>query len=282
MLAVWAERNVVLADEFRDGHVPARMQPLRVAKTAFAALPQTVNPYSYRGDSASQESPRVNWLRPEKREEGPQGFIGFALRARRSPAWQAAIARVPAESWKAYGEPHPQELREGAEVSFVPGGKPEHKDPRPLRYVGLRIRQRQEGWFEDGKAARHFAVVTHIEEWTAGRWIQWQREKAGTIEGVHDGIKKELGGGGLPCQYFGANAAWRRWTVIAHNGMTALQRLALPAELLAARPQRLRFLILNTPGGGVQPARKILLRMASSAEPIATWMEALVLRPVAV
>src|ERR1035441_1332964 len=38
MLAVWAERNVALADEFRDGNVPAMMAPLTVAKQAYAAL----------------------------------------------------------------------------------------------------------------------------------------------------------------------------------------------------------------------------------------------------
>ena len=36
MLALWAEMNVVLADEFRDGNVPAQQQPLRVARRAFA------------------------------------------------------------------------------------------------------------------------------------------------------------------------------------------------------------------------------------------------------
>jgi len=40
MLAVWAEMDVVLADEFRDGNVPAQMAPLTVAKAAFAALPK--------------------------------------------------------------------------------------------------------------------------------------------------------------------------------------------------------------------------------------------------
>jgi len=40
MLAVWAETNVILADEFRDGNVPAMMAPLNVAKAAFAALPR--------------------------------------------------------------------------------------------------------------------------------------------------------------------------------------------------------------------------------------------------
>ena len=55
MLAVWAEMDAVLADEFRDGNVPAQMAPLTVAKAAFAALPSTVTSYYYRGDSACHE-----------------------------------------------------------------------------------------------------------------------------------------------------------------------------------------------------------------------------------
>jgi hypothetical protein len=48
--------NVVLADEFRDGNVPAMMAPLTVAKQAYAALPETVTEYYYRGDSVVQTS----------------------------------------------------------------------------------------------------------------------------------------------------------------------------------------------------------------------------------
>jgi hypothetical protein len=41
--AVWAETGLVRADQFRDGHVPAQMEPLEVARRAFAALPSTVH-----------------------------------------------------------------------------------------------------------------------------------------------------------------------------------------------------------------------------------------------
>ena len=54
---------MVLADQFRDGNVPAMMEPLRVAKAAFAALPGTLKTYCYRGDSACHESGLVNRLR---------------------------------------------------------------------------------------------------------------------------------------------------------------------------------------------------------------------------
>src|SRR5882757_4482640 len=97
MLAVWAEMNLVLADEFRDGNVPAACQGLAVAKAAYAALPSTVKESYYRGDSACHERGLADWLRNEKREDGPQGFIGFAISARMSPALRSAAKAVAAE-----------------------------------------------------------------------------------------------------------------------------------------------------------------------------------------
>ncbi len=275
MLAVWAELNVVLADEFRDGNVPADMAPLTVAKQAFAALPETVEAYYYRGDSACHESRLLNWLRDEERADGPRGAIGFAVSARMSEALRKAIGKVPEEDWEAYGKEHPLEIRECAEVAFVPGEKVERKGLFPLRYVAIRIRQRQGELFSDGSKVRHFAVVTNIWEWEATRLIEWHREKAGTIEAIHDVLKNELGAGVMPSKYFGANAAWLRLAVISHNVMTALQRLGLPAEMLTARPKRLRFLIFNTPGRIVHHARRAVLRVATTGERLAQWLDAL-------
>jgi hypothetical protein len=275
MLAVWAEMNVVLADEFRDGNVPAMMDPLTVAKQAFAALPETVGTYYYRGDSACHESDLIKWLRDEERAEGPKGLIGFAISARLSEALHKAVEQVPEPTWEPYGKSHPEEIRECAEVSFVPGEKSEHKDTQPLRYIAIRIRQRQGNLFADGGKVKHFAVVTNLWDWKASRLIEWHREKAGTIEGVHDVVKNELAAGVMPSKYFGTNAAWLRLAVITHNVMTALKRLALPAELLTARPKRLRFLIFNTPGRVVHHARRVVLRLATTVARLAEWLEAL-------
>jgi DDE family transposase len=281
MLVVWAEMDVVLADEFRDGNVPAMMAPLAGAKRAFAALPETVETFYYRGDSASHERELMQWLRDEKRADGPPGFIGFAISARMSEALHQAILRVPEENWEAYGEAHAKEIRECAEVEFVPGEKSEHKDTQPLRYVAIGIRQRQEERFADGSKVKHFALVSNLWEWKPARLIQWHREKAGTVEGVHDVVKNELAGGVMPSKYFGANAVWLRLVVITHNVLTALKRLALPAELLRARPKQLRFLIFNTAGRLVQHARETVLRLAALGVRIARWREAMQLLAVA-
>ncbi len=169
MLAVWAEMDVVLADEFRDGNVPAMMAPLAVAKRAFAALPETVTSFYYRGDSASHEKELLTWLRDERRADGPQGPIGFAISARMSEALHRAILQIPEASWEAYGKADGKEIRECAEVDFVPGEKSEHKDTQPLRYVAIRIRPRQEEFFADGQRVKHFAVVSNLWEWKPER-----------------------------------------------------------------------------------------------------------------
>ncbi len=273
MLAVWAETNLVLADEFRDGNVPAQMGPLRVAQEAFAALPETVTTHYYRGDSACHENELIHWLNDSQRIGGPRGVIGFAVSARMSEGLSQAIAQVAKDAWEEYGKSHPLEIRECADVAYVPTETYEQKDLWPLRYVAIRIRERQGDLFEPG--GRHFAVLTNIWKWKASRLIEWHREKAGTIEAVHDVLKNELGAGVMPSKYFGTNAAWLRLAVIAHNVMTALQRLALPADLLNARPKRLRFLIFNTPGRVVHHARRAVLRLATTGERLGQWLEAL-------
>jgi hypothetical protein len=280
MLAVWAEMNVVLADEFRDGNVPAMMDPLAVAKRSFAALPETVTTYYFRGDSACHECNLVDWLGDENRADGPHGPIGFAISARMSVALHEAIEKLDESAWELYGKPHPEQIRECAEVAFVPGEKSEKKDTQPLRYLAIRIRDRQETLFADGSKVKHFAVVTNIDKWKPSRLIEWHREKAGTIEGVHDVLKNELAAGIMPTKYFGTNAAWLRLAVLTYNLLTALKRLALPAEYLTARPKRLRFLIFNTPGRLVHHARAILLRLAATAERLAELLQAFNLLPL--
>jgi len=63
MLALWAEMNAIVADEFRDGNVPALQEPLRVARRAFQSLPESATEYYFRGDSACYDKQLMNWLR---------------------------------------------------------------------------------------------------------------------------------------------------------------------------------------------------------------------------
>ena len=163
---------------------------------------------------------------------------------------------------------------------FVPNQPAEPKDSQPLRYIAIGLRQRQGGLFADGSSLRQFAVLSNIWDWEAVKLIEWHREKAGTIERAHDVMKNDLAVGVLPPKYFGANAAWLRLAVIAYNALTALKRLALPADLLTARPKRLRFLIFHTAGRLVHHARQLSLRLATAIEGLAMCLEAIRLLPL--
>src|SRR5438034_6178624 len=188
---------------------------------------------------------------------------------------EAICSTVEEKSWERLNSRDASVIRECAEVVFVSNHEAENKHSKPLRYVTIRMRSRQGELFGDGSSVKHFAIVTNIWDWKLEKLIDWHRQKAGTIEAIHDVIKNELGAGVMPCGRFGANGAWLRMAVITHNVLTALKRLALPPELLSARPKRLRFLIFNTAGRLVRHARQMVLRLAAQRERLAEWIEAL-------
>lgn len=64
-------------------------------------------------------------------------------------------------------------------------------------------------------------------------------------------------------QNFGNNAAWFRFSLLSHNVLLALKRLALPPELVDARPKRLRFEVLWQAARLLHHARGLLLRIST-------------------
>ena len=278
-VALWAEMNVVVADEFRDGNVPALWRPVTVAQRAFAALPDTVEEHYFRGDSACDEEALLTWLREEKRATGPQGRIGFVVSARMNPALRQEIVDTAPERWEVYEENASVE-KHCVQVEYFPEESAENRYREPLRYVAIRIRKKQGELFADGQECKYFAVVSNLWDWKPKRLLKWHREKAGSIESVHDVIKNELAGGVMPCGRFGANAAWFRLAVLTYNVLTAMKRLALPPDLLTARPKRLRFLIFCTAGRLVHHARQTILRLARSVNRFSNWGRGLRLLPL--
>jgi len=127
---------------------------------------------------------------------------------------------------------------------------------------------------------KYYAVVTNRWDHDAKRLLEWQREKAGTIEAAHEVLKNELAAGVMPCGRFGANAAWLRLAVLTYNLLSALKRLALPAELLSARPKRLRFLIFNTAGRIIHHARSVICRLKQVGQAVGGWSTVLAALPL--
>jgi len=268
MVAVWAEADLVLADEFRDGNVPAQQAPLPCAQLAFAALPDTIQERYFRGDSACHESELLGWLKHPDREKEPGGRIGFAVSARMSGDLAQAIAHVKESEWKTFDTEGDGTKRQWAEVEFVPGEAGEKKDSKPLRYVGLRLLKPQGGLFNDGTDRHHHAVVTNLN-WNGAKLLNWHREKAGTVEHVHDEVKNALAGGHMPSQHFAVNAAWFKLALLSYNMASAIKGLCFSPEERTARFKKYRLLLVHLAGRMSRFQCKLRLRFRASPEAIA-------------
>ncbi len=281
VLALWAEMDLVLADEFRDGNVGAHTELLGVTQRALAALPESVQERHFRGDSACYDQTLLKWLRNRQREGGPAGFIGFAVSARMSESLQQKISLMPESGWRPYRE-DAEVICECAELPWDPVERAAGEVLDDVRYLAIRVRRRQGVLFHDGVLAKHFAVVTNRFDFDAKRLLEWHREKAGSIEALHDVLKNELAAGVMPCARFGANAAWLRLAVMTHNVLTGLKRVALKPEYLRARPKRLRFQIFCSPGKLIHHARRLLVRVGRKLNELTEWCEAWELLPTPV
>jgi hypothetical protein len=268
MVAVWAEADLVLADQFRDGHVPAQQEPLTCAQMAFAALPENIQERYFRGDSACHENSLLGWLGHPDRAQEPGGRIGFAVSARRSVELTAALTQVPDRDWRTYDGEADGTLRQWAEVDFVPGERGEKKDTQPLRYVGLRLLKPQGALFADGSDRHHHAVITNLE-WAGDRLLRWHREKAGTVEHVHDEVKNEVGGGHLPSQHFAVNAAWFKLALLTYNLASAIKGLCFSPQERTARFKKYRLLLVHLAGRMSRFRCKLRLRFCARPEAIA-------------
>jgi hypothetical protein len=261
LLVSWAETGLVLADEFRDGNVPASKDTVRVVDEAYESLPAREGGWqvSVRSDSAAYEQEVLNhWAERNWR---------FAVSADMSRQLRAEIEALPPQAWQAWRVEAKGYVREWAEVPFVPTRLPERRDLQPYRYLAIRIRPPQGLLFGDGSSAKHFAVVTNDWETEGQALLQWHRGKAGTIEHVHRLLKDELAAGVYPSAKFGANAAWLRLQVLTLNLLELLKASALDSSYRQARPKRLRFAIFTQFGRVVRHARQQVLRIATH-----TWV----------
>ncbi len=259
LLVTWAETGLVLADEFRDGNVPASVNIKELVDTAAAALPAHLEGWviRVRSDSAAYEHAILDhW-------DG-RGWT-FAVSADMSAQLRAAVLALSEDAWRPWAEERGGVVREWAEVAYVPSRSGERKDQHPYRYVAIRVRQTQGRLFGDGTPVKHFAVVSNDWDQDGQALLEWQRGKAGTIEHVNRVLKDELAAGVYPSGKFGANAAWLRLQVLTLNLLEVLKAAGLDPALRQARPKRLRFAVFTQFGRVVDHARLRIVRVATAA-----------------
>lgn len=283
----WAEQQVMLYSEFRDGNVPAGHEQLRVLKDSLAHLPSSVSKVCLRSDSAGYQKDLLLYC-GEGRDER-FGVIEFAISADVTTEFRKAVLAVPEADWRPLTRTVDgcsyQTDQEWAEVCFVPNWAAHSKNNADYRFLAIRERLRQ---FDLGDADllpfptqefdrkgrfKLFGLVTN-QSLPGDQVISWHRERCGKSEEVHAVMKDDLAGGKMPSGLFGANAAWWAIMVLAHNLNAIMKQLVLGKAWEPKRMKALRFGLIALPGRVIHHSRRLILRLCAAGETLARLLDA--------
>lgn len=268
----WAEQQLVVRSEFRDGNVPAGHKQLRVFRDALADLPKGVTEVYLRTDTAGYEVELLRYCAEGK--DTRFGTVLFAVGVDVTEAFKLAAADA---EW--YPLPHTDgrdSNQEWAEVCFVPNWVATRKNGPTYRFLAIRepLNQPTLPGVEEPQRTlpfpttqfsrgtyKLFGVVTNRLDLHGEELIRWHRERCGKSEEVHAVMKDDLAGGRLPSGKFGGNAAWWGIMILALNLHSAFKQLALGKDWVRRRMKAVRFGLLNVAARVVEHARQVFIRL---------------------
>ena len=285
----WAEQELVLHTEFRDGNVPAGYEQLRLLKEALDLLPEGVKNVYLRSDTAGYQHDLLRYC--ETGEHTRFGRIEFAIGADVTKEFKKAAAEVEESEWK----PVMKEVRgkltetgtEWAEVCFVPDALCHSKKDPVYRYLATRELLGQpelpgmEGQVElpfptmTIKTQRYkiFGIVTN-RDIAGSALVNWLHTRCGKSEEAHAIMKEDLAGGKLPCSDFGENAAWWGIMILAFNLHAAMKQLALGESWRPKRLKAVRFSLISLPGRIIDHARELVIRLVKGHPSLKVLLDA--------
>ncbi len=273
----WAEQDLVVISELRDGNVPAGYGNLRQFQQSLIVLPEGVVKVYYRGDTAAYQRDLLSYCAEGKNERF--GVIEFAVGADVTPEFKREVAKVEEGEWhqlerEVDGKRAPTG-QEWAEVCFVPNWTAQRKDGPTYRFLAIRelLEQAEFPGLEaqlpfpsmtfGEKRHKLFGLVTN-RDLPGDKLIWWARERCGKGEEMHKIMKEDLAGGHLPSAKFGANAAWWGIMVLAFNLNSVMKRLVLPRGWAPKRLKAIRFGFINVAGRLLIRSRHLIIRLSES------------------
>jgi hypothetical protein len=271
----WAEQELLVHTEFRDGNVSANYDLLRVFKEALDGLPEGVKKVRLRADGAGYTHDLLSYC---DRGDPRFGRIEFAISCPVTDTFKNEVSLLPDEEWKRL-DSH----REWAEVGFVPNALVHSEKGNVYRYLVIREPVRQPvlpgmelpfATFDHKGAQYKLRGLVSNMEWAGERLISFSYERCGKSEEAHAVLKEDLAGGKLPSGSFGENAAWWWVMVLAFNLNTAMKQFALGDSFVAKRMKAIRFSLINLPGRIVDHARQLFIKIVRGHPSFTLFVEA--------
>jgi len=273
----WAEQDLVVISEFRDGNVPASYENLRVFQQALALLPAGVVKVYLRGDTATYQRDILSYCAEGKNERF--GVIEFAVGVDVTPEFKRSVAEVKEAEWHQLEREVDGKMvptgQEWAEVCFVPNWTATSKKGPTYRFLAIRelLQQAEMPGLEaqlpfptmtfDEKRYKLFGLATN-RSLPGDKLIWWSRKRCGKGEEMHKIMKEDLAGGQLPSARFGANAAWWGIMVLAFNLNSVMKRLVLPKQWVSKRLKAIRLGFINVAGRLLVRSRQLIIRLSQA------------------
>jgi hypothetical protein len=282
----YAEFGLMLHSDFRDGNVPCFSEQLRVFEQSLDDLPESVRRVYLRTDTQGYVWDLIHYCASGQNKRF--GEIKFAIGVRKSPEFQAAVAKLPPSAWKPYYDVREdgdvvKTRQEYAEVPFAPNELVKGKGNRSRNIFFVVIRERvtqqaalpgmevssgQKEWpfptyQSQGVVYKLYGLASNRTEISIQELIHWHRERCGASEHAKSEIKSELAGGIMPSGRFGANAAWWHINVMAYNLQRTMAMLLGPSWA-RRRLKALRFALINTAAWVQKRSRQLVVRVAKA------------------
>ncbi len=285
----WAEQEVILHTEFRDGNVPAGHEQLRVLEEALEMLPEGVKKVRLRVDTAGYEHELLRYC--EEGNSSRFGRIEFAIGCDVTPEFKKAALEVEESDWEPIWKQVKGELvkteREWAEVCYVPNAIGHSKKGPVYRYLAIREPLRQlellgieaqgELSFATVKFAKQsykiFGIVTNMD-WGGQQLIPWHHKRCGKGEEAHAMMREDFAGSKFPSGDFGQNAAWWWIMIIALNLNSAMKQLVLGGSWVTKRMKAIRFGFINVAGRVLERSRQLIIRLTKGHPVLGILLEA--------
>jgi len=243
-----SELMMPMAGMFRDGSASPMANIAAMLERTIRALPGIK--LRVRSDSAGFQAKVVRVLKDKGAD--------FTITMRKDENVMETIYGIAEEKWKPYEtgawENRKSEIAEDLHV-FT-----EAKDLPAYRMIVIRWLKKEPGLFDKSPYEYH-AVLTSMDNWTAGLVLQFHRTRQDGSENVNKELSGGFGLSKLPCREFMANAAYFQMALLSCTVSAAFKHLVLPESWRHLTIKTLRFRMIRLAGIVSRRARYLWLKI---------------------
>ena len=247
MLGFLFELGLILADEFRDGNIPAQAGAVEFLELCQRMMLKGKRIAYYRADSASYQAEVINRCFGD--------HILFTITADQDRAVKEAIRSIGPEEW----QPHEGDRQITETVHTMDHTK------KAFRLIVQRWPKLQAELFDRDPYGYH-VIATNREE--PAQEVVALHNRRGQAENFIKELKEGFGMDWMPCGQTCANAVFFRIGVIAYNLFQAMKLMSLPPWWRTTTIATARWRLYQTAASVVHHAHQVLLKLAATSEKI--------------